>query len=882
MPVEHIGSVKSTTPTLSIALFKGLCFVVLFGVILFIGSQELRNIASIRENAEEIRRNRLPEFIENQKTLANIESLRRLAEVTNISDSAQERRNARISADALTAESVFDRDPTFRSSARKVAASMKSLVALKNEIDKKKQSLTAIETRYHEAIFLLSRLTRVDADLAYLLRINEGGLPAEPLGSGRTYDELQAQMQGQIETLAGIVQGITGSDQDRSAALTHFNHIDAAMTQWLDLMRDLMAQKEQSRQIWRQIDSDLRIMRDTVTTGSEIAMANALDSIKKTSWDTQRTTVFLYVLIVLFVLVYYALIHLLIIKPLRWTSDKLAALQEGKLDTRLPRIHIQEIAHVADLLDRFSTHLAGLYSHANQLEEDAAARRNLEEIMRAVFKVSLDGYVVWSGRRVITVSEGAMSLLGLSSESDILPLWESQATLGQRAESVLAQLESGTAWREDVVLRAGTAQTLPCEITHLLIQFDDEPCILSYIRDLREQKRNEIALLAAKEQAEVATQAKSDFLARMSHEIRTPMNGVIGLTRLALASSPSPRQQELLEKIQTSARLLLGIINDILDFSKMEQGKLQLDSHPFSLGEVCQTIAALLEPQAAAKDIRFEQHLDTELRAGPLLKGDSLRLTQVLLNLCGNAIKFTEEGRVSLSVTLLARTADAATLLFSVQDTGIGMTGEQLDRLFQPFTQADSSTTRKYGGTGLGLMISQLIVNQMGGSITVNSKPGGGSRFSFALHLALSRQIPTEASPGPPPAAQGLPPLSGKRILVVEDNEVNQLIIVSLLEGLGIEVSVAANGQEALDMTCQKDFDCIFMDIQMPVMDGLSAARAIRSRSRAENRSIPIIAMTAHAMREDVRKSLDAGMNAHLTKPIDYDVFVACLRKYLG
>ncbi len=420
---------------------------------------------------------------------------------------------------------------------------------------------------------------------------------------------------------------------------------------------------------------------------------------------------------------------------------------------------------------------------------------------------------------------------------------------------------------------------MPCEVTHLPISFHGQPCILSYIRDLTEQKKNEEALLLAKEQAEVATKAKSEFLARMSHEIRTPMNGVLGLTHIALASSPAPRQRELLSKIQSSAQLLLGIINDILDFSKIEDGKLELDYSPFSFPQVLSTITDLLSAQAEKKGLQFLVRYDAEQFDAVVLHGDYLRLTQVLLNLCGNAIKFTEKGAVTLSLHAVEDTAVYLTMEFRVEDTGIGLTEAQITRLFKPFSQADSSTTRKHGGTGLGLMISKLLVELMGGNITTTSTPGQGSVFSFTVQF--ERLGRTEAA-ATLPEEHADAVLVGKRVLIAEDNEINQEIIQSLLEDMGLQVTLANNGQEALDLLQANDFDCIFLDIQMPVMDGLTAAREIRLRGRETVRNLPIIAMTAHAMQEDIEKSMSAGMNDHLTKPIDVAALSRCVYHYMG
>lgn len=870
-----------STFTFSIASFKAIWFSILVGLAVLIGSQELRNIANMEEKAEEIRKNRLPELIENQKTLANIESLRRLAEVTNISGNPRERRNARISADALATESIFDRDPSFRSSARKIAASIRNLDAVKQEIDKKKLTLGEVEARYRGAVVCLARMTAAPEDLGTLMEINARGLHFPPSGTAVSRVELQARAEGPIREVQAILDRFPSGGLTKEVA-AHFDVFRAAASEWVSVAQELLMLQQQAQNTWAGIDEDLRVIRDTVTTGSETAVTTALQSIKESSSRSLRTAIVLYLLILLFVAGYYVLAQLLIVKPLRWTSQKLSAIQEGKLDTRLPRIHIKEIAHVADLLNRFTGHLAELYRHADQLEEDAAAKRNLEEIMRAVFKVSLDGYVVWNASRVITVSSGAMNLLELSREDEITAQLEVSTTLAERAQSVSRRLQDAAAWREEVVLSTRSNTALPCEMTHVAMRFDNEQCILTYIRDLREQKRHEMALLTAKEQAEVATRAKSEFLARMSHEIRTPMNGVIGLTQMALATAPSPKQRELLEKIQASAQILLGIINDILDFSKIEQGKIELESRPFSLTGVFRTISDLLTPQAVNKNITFEQRIDTAMFAETLLKGDALRLSQVLLNLCGNAVKFTETGGVVLSATCLDKTTEAVSLRFSVKDTGIGLSEDQLPLLFQPFTQADSSTTRKYGGTGLGLMISRLLVEQMGGAISVVSEPGVGSEFSFTLRLPISRE--SAGDPLGPAKADAEPTASfaGKRILVAEDNEVNQLVIVAFLESLGIAVTLAGNGQEAVDLVGSLDFDCIFMDIQMPVMDGLTATRAIRAHERQELRGVPIIAMTAHAMPDDVQKSLEAGMNAHVTKPIDREQLVRLLQQVLS
>ncbi len=371
------------------------------------------------------------------------------------------------------------------------------------------------------------------------------------------------------------------------------------------------------------------------------------------------------------------------------------------------------------------------------------------------------------------------------------------------------------------------------------------------------------------ERSEAATKAKSDFLARMSHEIRTPMNGIIGMTYLAMSAEPDKKQMEYLERIDTASKSLLSIINDILDFSKIEADKMEMVYGDLEITSMLSDIHNLLLPKCIEKHLTFACTIDDNVPKH--IKTDALRLTQICTNLCSNAIKFTSHGYVSLHVSL----ADAHSyekgsefeILFTVKDTGIGMSQAEQDVVFEAFTQADGTHTRKYGGTGLGLAICKRLVDLLNGSIYVESHKGEGSSFCFTIKTMEGEEKAINNDFVP---LETYPPIS-LDILLVEDNEINQIIAQEVLKQMGADTTLAHNGAEAVNLWETGSYDLILMDIQMPIMDGLTATKHIRSSNRPRSKTVPIIAMTAHAMTGDREKSLEAGMNDHLTKPIDID-----------
>ena len=397
------------------------------------------------------------------------------------------------------------------------------------------------------------------------------------------------------------------------------------------------------------------------------------------------------------------------------------------------------------------------------------------------------------------------------------------------------------------------------------------------LNHLVNERTNDLVL--AKQEAELANQAKGQFLANMSHELRTPLNAVLGFSQLAKKADDIVNLRSYLDKIASASTTLLALINDILDFSKIESEKLVLEKIPFDSHFLLEKINSMFESSSKQKHIEWQ--VTNQLPENLWLMGDPLRLEQIIINICSNAIKFTHRGKVVLSARLLDLpdelcSGTIVSLQISVKDSGIGMTVQQQQNLFSPFTQADSSTTRKFGGTGLGLAISLKLCELMQGTLHAVSELNVGSEFTLQVPL----QVCSSPEKVAPSAHNDISVLAGKRILVAEDNEINQLVITEMLRNLGIQAVVVENGLLAVEAVTEHQFDLVLMDCQMPVLDGYEATRRIRQYANLQQ--LPIIALTADVTQESKDKATSAGLNAHLTKPISFEQLTACLLDYLA
>jgi PAS domain S-box-containing protein len=535
---------------------------------------------------------------------------------------------------------------------------------------------------------------------------------------------------------------------------------------------------------------------------------------------------------------------------------------------------VTELRHVADELERHRQHLESMVVERTSALASQTART------RAVLHSMVDGVVrIDPAGTILEVNKAVTRLFGYPSEAlvgDNIGKLMPQPHGGQHDAYLLqymlrkqhAQPSMVVNHRRNVTARRCDGTLFPLEIAVTELTDDAGTSFVGILRDLTQEHAAAQAREQALAEAERLAQAKTDFLANMSHEIRTPLGAIMGLARIGKRDAADRSTQDTCAAILYAGTHLLAVVNDILDFSKMEAGKLDIDAEPVHLATVVNESVAWVAERAAARGLHVAHSLSAALP--PWVRGDGVRIKQILLNLLSNAVKFTDRGQVSLAVSA----TDGGTMDFAVQDEGIGMTSAQLARLFRPFEQADSSTTRQYGGTGLGLAISMNLAQRMGGTIAVRSAPGQGSTFTLSLPLIA---MPVPALAGHPtdstPAATPRQRLAGVRVLAAEDDAVNRLILADLLDGEGAHVTFAENGLRAVEAVASAPaaFDLVLMDVQMPEMDGYEATR----RVLALRPDLPIVGLTAYAMGEARQQCLGCGMVAHLTKPLQPEELVA-------
>ena len=525
-------------------------------------------------------------------------------------------------------------------------------------------------------------------------------------------------------------------------------------------------------------------------------------------------------------------------------------------------------------------------------EEELAHERNL---LRTLIDTAPDLiYVKDSKGRFLVANRALGSLLGVTSPEALLGKTDFDCYPEELAESLWAEdqkiMNSGEALinhEESTVDSLGKVNWVLTTKVPLHDSAGSIMGLMSVSRNITSRKQAEKELEKARDAAEAASRAKGEFLANMSHEIRTPLNGILGMTELALDTALDSEQREYLEAVKLSSDSLLNVVNDILDFSKIEAGKLELSPEDFDLRAQVHDVVKLMTVPARLKGLRLASHTAPDVPR--LIHGDPTRLRQIVLNLVGNAVKFTEQGEVLVEVFREAENASEVTLHFVVRDTGIGIAGPMQRAIFEAFVQADGSTTRRFGGTGLGLTISSRLVQIMGGRIWVESEEGHGSRFHFTARFAVPSGRRQELESGMADVlsagnGEGLARrqrLHGARILLAEDNGVNRIFIVRLLEKHGHSVVTAVDGRDALAAFAKCHFDLVLMDVQMPGMDGLEATEAIRELEKESSLHVPIVALTAHALNGDRERCLAAGMDGYLSKPVHADELLEMLDAFL-
>jgi PAS domain S-box-containing protein len=616
-----------------------------------------------------------------------------------------------------------------------------------------------------------------------------------------------------------------------------------------------------------------------------LAVEASAAAVENELWAQAREVLSLTIVLVAILLVVIGVILTRGLRPIRTLAERAARLGRGELSTRVPETGLAEIAPT---VAAFNSMAASLEQLLAELRTKEAANRRLAAIVEqseeVIFTVGLD-------QRVTSWNLGAEQLFG----------WQPDAAVGRALDTLFAP-DAGTRERQVARLLAtrppervettalpGSTPPVPVAVSCSPLVGDDGAPIghIVVVRDITARKRTEQEMQQARERAEAGSRAKSEFLATMSHELRTPLNGILGMADLLGGTSLTDEQRESIHIIQGSGEALLQVINDVLDLSRIEAGHVEVETIEFDLRQVVADSLRAFAAQAQRRQLAVTSKIAP--RVPERAVGDPGRLRQVLVNLVGNAVKFTERGTVTVEIERVDDGADGIELHALIRDTGIGIAAEKLSMIFEAFTQADSSMTRRYGGTGLGLAITARLVALMGGRAWAESELGRGSTFHFTVRLGRATGEPP--APAPAPAASAPRAL---RVLVAEDNTVNQHVARRMLEKQGHTVAVVASGRAALEAVEADVFDVVFMDVEMPDMDGLEATRVVRTieaevrtgrqapkpdSSYSTGRRIPIIALTAHAMTMHQEQCLAAGMDDYVAKPVNATALAAAITR---
>ena len=695
---------------------------------------------------------------------------------------------------------------------------------------------------------------------AYRLYQAKKSITQEMIQSGQERAALVA------ESVSNLILGYDYSNLESLAGrIVQFQDIDAI--EIINVNGKVMTSKK-SRGFVPGMDS-LIISSPVLFSGKQIGRVEISLSLKRldnTLWETYRNVIIALSFFALFFsALIYASVSYLVVNPVLRLGKAADQLALGNFDAMLPAPSTDELG---SLVHAFSSM--------------RKSRKLSEARMMAIFDNAPDAFIqLDENGMILNWNDNASQIFGYTKNEVIgkpfdMATPDRANTLNIEYRGFQDQADDyqvGGLSRE-VIGKRKDGSRFPLEIRAGEVEFEGETNFIISARDITRRKESETELLEAISDAEAANAAKSAFLSNMSHEIRTPMNSIIGMTGLALKSQLDPKQRDYMIKVEYSAKHLLSLINDILDFSKIELNKLELEKVSFRLESVFESILVQFADNAKEKGLRLLVDMDHELSV-PLL-GDTLRLTQVLLNYTSNAVKFTSQGEIKVSARKFESYDDAYLIRFEVQDTGIGISEKDIGTLFQVFHQADASTTREFGGSGLGLAISKQLVELMGGAVGVSSQLGKGSTFWFTVRLGKGERLAAESQSNQLDREN----FQGASILLVEDNIFNQQVAQEILEGFGASVSIANNGLEAVNTLLNQRFDCVLMDVQMPVMDGLEATRQIRANPLLAGTHI--VAMTANAGAEDRARCFAAGMDKFISKPVFADKLYIAISECLS